>query len=98
MGEHGPVEYFPSFYGRWDGEAHPEHISPENLLAMADGFGHGPTELACHPGRPEPDFDSDYHHERVIELETLLTEGLLLEFEQRGIRLISYHDVPQATP
>jgi predicted glycoside hydrolase/deacetylase ChbG (UPF0249 family) len=96
--EHGPVEYFPNFYGRWDGETHPEHISFENLLVMAGTFGRGPTELACHPGRPEPGFDSDYHDERVIELETLLTEGLLREFEQRGIRLMSYHDVPQATP
>jgi predicted glycoside hydrolase/deacetylase ChbG (UPF0249 family) len=96
--EHGPVEYFPSFYGRWDGATHPEQISPETLLAMVDTFGRGPTELACHPGRPEPDFESDYHDERLIELETFLTEGLLLELEQKRIQLISYHEVPQVTP
>jgi predicted glycoside hydrolase/deacetylase ChbG (UPF0249 family) len=96
--ENGPVEYFPHFYGRWDGETHPEHISIESLLSMIDTLGRGPTEVACHPGRPEPDFETSYHRERFIELETLLTPGLRAELDARGVRLISYHDLAGAAP
>jgi chitin disaccharide deacetylase len=91
--EHGPVEYFSSFYGRWDDETHPEHISVDNLLRMVEGFGPGPTELACHPGRPEPDFVSTYHVERPIELEALLSPGLGEALAARGVMLTSYHEV-----
>ena len=91
--EHGPVEYFPSFYGRWNGETHPEHISVENLLRMVEGFGPGPTELACHPGRPEPDFVSEYHAERPIELETLLSSRVREGLEVHNVILTSYHEV-----
>lgn len=90
--ENGPVEYFPSFYGRWDEETHPEQISVDNLLRMVEGFGSGPTELACHPGRPEPDFASTYHVERSIELETLLLPGLGQALAARGVILTSYHE------
>lgn len=89
--ENGPVEYFSSFYGRWDEETHPEHISVDNLLRMVEGFGPGPTELSCHPGRPEPEFESPYHVERSIELETLLSPGLGEELAARGVSLTSYH-------
>lgn len=91
--ENGPVEYFPSFYGQWDGETHPEHISVDNLLTMVEGFGPGPTELACHPGRPEPEFVSTYHRERSLELETLLSPRLIDALTARGVRLTSYHEM-----
>jgi len=90
--ENGPVRYFSSFYGRWDDGTHPEHISCENLLRMVESFGPGPTELACHPGRPEPDFASSYHVERTIELDTLLSPGLGEALAARGIVLTSYHE------
>lgn len=89
--ENGPVEYFSSFYGRWDEETHTEHISVDNLLKMVEGFGPGPTELSCHPGWPEPEFDSSYHVERSIELETLLWPGLGEALAARGVSLASYH-------
>lgn len=89
--ENGPVEYFSSFYGRWDDETHPEHISVDNLLRMVEGFGPGPTELACHPGRPEPDFASAYRVERSIELDALLSPGLGEALADRGVTLSSYH-------
>lgn len=89
--ENGPVEYFSSFYGRWDEETHPEHISVDNLLTMIDGFGPGPTELSCHPGRPELEFESSYHIERFLELETLLSPGLGEALTRMGVVLTSYH-------
>ena len=91
--EHGSVRYFSSFYGRWDGTTHPEQISVESLLDMVGSFDAGPTELACHPGRPEADFVSDYHVERTIELETLLSPGLQGRLVEQGVRLCSYHDI-----
>jgi predicted glycoside hydrolase/deacetylase ChbG (UPF0249 family) len=91
--ENGPVTYFPSFYGRWDDTTHPEHIGVDNLVHMVSAFGPGPTELACHPGRPEPDFESDYRDERLIELHTLLDPSLPGRLRDLGVELISYHDV-----
>jgi predicted glycoside hydrolase/deacetylase ChbG (UPF0249 family) len=93
--EHCAVRYFPSFYGRWDGESHPEQVSVERLLWMLEhDVGDGITELACHPGYPEPDFVSDYRDEREAELRTLCDPALSAGIAGLGIRLIDHRDVP----
>lgn len=96
--EHCAVRYFSSFYGRWGGESHPEQISVEKLLWMLEHeLADGVTEVACHPGYPEPDFVSDYAAEREAELRTLCDPALSAGIERLGIRLIDHRDVPGIT-
>lgn len=95
--EHSPARYFSSFYGQWDGETHPEHISVENLIAMLEReAGEGVTELSCHPGYVGPDFDSPYNREREMELHTLRDPRVLRFIRERRITLISFRELPAA--
>ena len=95
--EHGRVRYFSRFYGRWDGESHPEQISTERLLAMlAREVEDAIVEVACHPGYRDPAFRSDYDAERELELETLCDPALRRGVERLGIRLIDYRDLARA--
>src|SRR5881296_4222740 len=49
--EHSPVRYVSKFYGQWDGQAHLEQVSVENLeQIIGSEIGDGISELACHPG------------------------------------------------
>jgi predicted glycoside hydrolase/deacetylase ChbG (UPF0249 family) len=92
--EHSSVRYFSSFYGQWGGETHPEQISVEKLLTMlASEVGEGITELSCHPGYRDPDFESVYHAEREIELRTLADPRILAFLKQHQIRLIGFRDL-----
>jgi len=94
--EHGPVRYFSRFYGRWDGESHPEQISVERLLAMLAHEVEGPlTEVACHPGYRDPGFRSDYDLEREVELRTLCDPALRSGVARLGIRLIDHRAVAE---
>ena len=93
--EHSKVRYFPSFYGRWNGETHPEQISVETLLRMLDELDEGISELACHPGYLEPGFTSDYGPERELELRTLCDPRLRVALDRLEIRLIDHRDVPR---
>jgi predicted glycoside hydrolase/deacetylase ChbG (UPF0249 family) len=95
--EHGSVRYFSKFYGRWDGESHPEQISVERLLAMLENEVEGPiTEVACHPGYRDPAFQSGYDAERETELRTLCDPALRAGIERLGIQLIDYRDLARA--
>jgi predicted glycoside hydrolase/deacetylase ChbG (UPF0249 family) len=95
--EHGRVRYFSRFYGRWDGESHPEQISVARLLTMLEEEIEGPiTEVACHPGYRDPGFRSEYDAERETELRTLCDPALRAGIEQLGIQLIDYRDVARA--
>lgn len=94
--EHGPVRYFPDFYAQWDGETHPEQVTAENLTTMlTTRIGPGITELSCHPGRFDPDFESVYHRERELELATLTDRRWPAVFAELGIELVNYHRVPE---
>ena len=39
---------------------------------MLARLSEGVTKLCCHPGYVDPNFDSEYHAERELELATLL--------------------------
>lgn len=88
-----PVRYFGSFYGAWEGETHPEQVTFESLEHMLRGFGPGVTELATHIGYVDPDFDSEYHRERELELATILDPRLPALFASLGIQLIGYREL-----
>jgi predicted glycoside hydrolase/deacetylase ChbG (UPF0249 family) len=91
--EHSPVRYFSSFYGQWDGESHPEHISPRQLLKVLETeIRPGYTELACHPGYAG-DFASGYSAEREIELRSLCSEEVRQRVTELGIELVSFSEV-----
>jgi predicted glycoside hydrolase/deacetylase ChbG (UPF0249 family) len=96
--EHCSVRYFPTFYGRWNGESHLEQIAVDRLLAMFENeLDDGITELACHPGYLDPGFTSDYGIEREAELRTLCDPALRAGIDRLGIRLIEHRDVPGLT-
>jgi predicted glycoside hydrolase/deacetylase ChbG (UPF0249 family) len=92
--EHSPVRYFSEFYGRWDGESHPEQISVESLLQMVETeFIQGCSELSCHPGYADADFPTEYSIERELELRTLCHPSIRVRLDALGIRLIGYGDL-----
>ena len=96
--EHSAVRYFPSFYGRWNGETHLEQISVGTLLRMLEReLDDGITELACHPGHLDPELRSEYSVEREVELRTLCDPALRAGLDRLGIRLIDHRDVPRLT-
>jgi chitin disaccharide deacetylase len=99
MREHSRVRYFKNFYGQWgDGETHLEWISCENLLRMlASELHDGFTELGCHPGYFDPQFQSVYHIERETELQTLCDPALRRQLAEWQVKLIRFGEVSAAS-
>jgi predicted glycoside hydrolase/deacetylase ChbG (UPF0249 family) len=96
--EHSRVRYFSSFYGQWGGETHLEQLSTETLRRMLrEEIGEGVTELACHPGHLDPDFESVYAIEREAEVRTLCDPTLRQTLHELGFRLIGYHELAVAS-
>jgi predicted glycoside hydrolase/deacetylase ChbG (UPF0249 family) len=92
--EYSPVRYFPDFYGQWDGETHLDQISVESLVQMLETeFGEGITELSCHVGYVDPEFQSSYSIEREAELRTLCDPMIKKTLTELGIELISYQEL-----
>jgi chitin disaccharide deacetylase len=90
--EHSSARYLSQFYGRWDGESHPEQVSVASLVRLLEAeVGEGCTELGCHPGYADPGFPSDYSQEREAELRTLCDPRVRAAVREQGIRLISFH-------
>jgi predicted glycoside hydrolase/deacetylase ChbG (UPF0249 family) len=96
--DHSPVRCFTAFYGRWNGESHPEQISTSNLVQMLETeIGAGVTELTCHPGYADAGLVSTYCAEREIELRTLCDPAIQIALRARAIALIGYHDLGPST-
>jgi predicted glycoside hydrolase/deacetylase ChbG (UPF0249 family) len=92
--EHSPVRYFSTFYGQWDGESHPEHISPQRLVSVLETeILPGYTELACHPGYVTDDFSSEYAVEREVELRSLCSAAVKRRVTEPDIELVNYSQV-----
>jgi predicted glycoside hydrolase/deacetylase ChbG (UPF0249 family) len=87
------VRWHGSFYAFWDGETHPEQVTFESLTAMLSTFGAGITELCTHVGYIDPDFDSEYHEQRELELATILDPRLPGVVADLGLTLINYTEV-----
>jgi predicted glycoside hydrolase/deacetylase ChbG (UPF0249 family) len=92
---HSRVRHIAKFFGRWDGDSHPEQIGPEALgqildSELADGF----NELGCHPGYADGELASSYTVEREAELATLCDPAVAALLTERGIRLATFRDVP----
>jgi chitin disaccharide deacetylase len=95
------VRYCSSFYGQWAGDSHPEQVGVEGFMRLVDTeVVDGITELACHPGYPDPDLHSSYSSERALELQTLRDPGVRHFLQRREISLIGFEEVARllATP
>ena len=93
--DHCGVRHISSFYGRWDGEAHLEHVGVRALARLIDGdIEDGFNELACHPGFAGSDLVSSYTIEREAEMATLCDPGVAGLLSERNIRLVSFREVP----
>lgn len=91
------VRYCSRFYGQWDGESHPEQVSVAGLLRLLETeIGDGVTELACHPGYPDPALTSSYTVERELELRALCDGRVRAFLEQRGTALIGFAELGSA--
>jgi predicted glycoside hydrolase/deacetylase ChbG (UPF0249 family) len=92
--EHCPVRYFSKFYGQWDGAPHLEQISVESLARMLKTeVQDGCTELSCHPGYIDAEFQSNYSIEREAELQTLCDPCIREAIVERQIQLVSFRDL-----
>lgn len=92
--EHSPVKYFSNFYGQWEGESHPEHISAEQLVNVLETeIRPGFTELACHPGYMTGEFKSEYAVEREIELRSLCNKKVKQRVIELNIELVNYTQI-----
>ncbi len=56
----------------------------------------GIFELAVHPGYSDPAVHYVYDQDRELELATLCDPEIPGIIRDEGIRLISYHDLPEA--
>jgi predicted glycoside hydrolase/deacetylase ChbG (UPF0249 family) len=91
---HCGVRHIPSFYGRWDGESHPEQIGCLALARILEReVHHGFNELCCHPGYVDADLDSSYRLERERELQTLCDPRLKRLLAEHGILLTTFGEV-----
>jgi predicted glycoside hydrolase/deacetylase ChbG (UPF0249 family) len=91
---HCGVRHVATFYGQWDGNSHPEQISPsgfERIVAteLEDGY----NELCCHPGHVDDELVSSYTAERATELATLCDPDVAALLTERGIRLTTFREV-----
>ncbi len=88
------IRYVSRFYGQWDGDTHAEQVTASSLLGIIDEeLGDGPFELACHPGFYDPNFRSQYHRERELELQTLCSPAVMTGLARRDIDLVSFADL-----
>ena len=92
--DHCGVRHIAKFFGRWNGESHPEQVRPDSLARILDiEVGDGFNELCCHPGYVDRQLASSYAVERETELATLCDPGVAALLDERRIRLASFREV-----
>jgi predicted glycoside hydrolase/deacetylase ChbG (UPF0249 family) len=94
---HSTVRVCSEFYGRWNGETHPEQIGVAGLVELLTFQVHeGLTELVCHPGYVDPELRSSYDEERELEVRTLCDPALPALLDVLGIHLMGFRDLAGA--
>jgi chitin disaccharide deacetylase len=84
------VRYCGSFYGQSaKGDAVPEAIRADALLAVLRGLPPGITELACHPGYAD-DVETTYRAERACEVAALCDPRLQRVALEQCVELINF--------
>jgi predicted glycoside hydrolase/deacetylase ChbG (UPF0249 family) len=88
---YSPVRHVGSFYGRWDGETHPEQIGVDALIRLVESeAGDGVTEFGCHPGYADEQLISSYRAERETELRSLCDPAVREFLAARRVRLVDF--------
>jgi predicted glycoside hydrolase/deacetylase ChbG (UPF0249 family) len=91
---HCGIRHISSFYGQWNGETHPEQITPSALARLLTTDPQAPIcELCCHPGYADEELESSYAAERQTELQTLCEPAVAELLEDRRIRLTTFREV-----
>lgn len=87
------IRYEGGFYGQsGTGEAFPEGISPERLIALIRELPPGWTEIGCHPAAgPVP--TSSYGVQRQVELRTLCDPSIREALNVTNVKLCSFAQV-----
>lgn len=96
--ERPPVTFKGGFYAQWKyGVSEPSKVSVATLAhILRSEIVNGIFELAVHPGYSDPAVRYVYDHDRELELATLCDPEIPRIIRDEGIRLISYHDLPEA--
>jgi predicted glycoside hydrolase/deacetylase ChbG (UPF0249 family) len=87
------VRYEGGFYGRTPDGPYPQGITVHRLIDMLSTLPAGTTELGCHPGLGD-DVESDYVHERGLEVKALCDPRVGQAIDRFGIELVSFAEVP----
>jgi predicted glycoside hydrolase/deacetylase ChbG (UPF0249 family) len=91
---HSLVHCVTAFYGQWGGENHPEQVSVDNLIRLLNAeVADSVTELVCHPGYPDGEFDSSYAGMREVEARTLCDPLVPKILARACIRLVGFRDL-----
>ncbi len=87
------IRYEGGFYGQsGKGEAFPDGISPEALVALIETLPPGWSEIGCHPAAgPVP--TSSYDAERRVELRTLCDLAIREALNVTNVKLCSFAQV-----
>ena len=89
----GAARYCGAFYGQASGgEALPEGITPEALMAIFHSLPTGYTELCCHPSA-DVELPSSYAAERRIELQSLCDPRVKRAVADAGVRLCDFREL-----
>jgi chitin disaccharide deacetylase len=92
----GRVHFVGDFYAQWEwGVSDPSKVGVEALVALIRARVHpGWTEISCHPGYADGDYQAMYLAERELEVRTLTDPRVREEIDAQEIRLVSYADWP----
>lgn len=92
------VHYIGGFYAQWEpGVDELEHVSVAALRSILETeLGPGWTELGCHPGFIDEDFQSDYREPRAAEVATLTDPAVRSALDALGLRLASFAEIDAA--
>jgi predicted glycoside hydrolase/deacetylase ChbG (UPF0249 family) len=87
------IRYEGGFYGQsGKGEAFPDGIAPEALVALIEKLPPGWSEIGCHPAAgPVP--TSSYDAERHVELRTLCDPSIREALNVTNVKLCSFAQV-----
>lgn len=96
--DQAPVTFKGGFYAQWEyGVSDPGRVSYEALeKILAHELSRGIYELACHPGRFDPEVHYVYHRDREEELRTLTDPRTRALVQKLGLRPISYLQLAEA--
>lgn len=92
-----PVTFKGAFYAQWEhGVSDPSKVSLEAITRLVhEEVLEGVSELSCHPGYVDSDFECVYLADRELEVATLCDPRTRKMLEAEGVTLIGYAQLPQ---